>query len=187
MSTISIVGTVGRINPNVAIQTYGYAGTSVQDFVQNVLRDSPFVSLTDSGYYGGNVGAILGSAGILKAGVAEDQGGSLPATDSVAKTGSVSNFSAGSIMSMVAGSVDNIAAINTITAISLTDSDGVYGAYKTNPIPLQSSPVPHDNNNPLYFDAFGNEVSSPLVGGSLMDGAVIALTKPTSLKGTRIF
>jgi hypothetical protein len=187
MSTISIVGTVGRINPNVAIQTYGYAGTSVQDFVQNVLRDSPFVSLTDSGYYGGNVGAILGSAGILKAGVAEDQGGSLPATDSVAKTGSVSNFSAGSIMSMVAGSVDNIAAINTITAISLTGTDGVYGAYKTNPIPQQTTPVLHDNNNPLYFDTNGNEVSSPLIGGSLMDGAVIALTKPTSLTGTRIF
>jgi len=187
MSTISIAGTVGRIDPNEAIQTYGGAGTSVQDFVQNVLIDDPYVSLTDSGFTGGNVGAIVGSAGILKAGVAEDQGGSLPATDSVAKTGSVATFSAGSIMSMVAGSVDNIAAINTITAISLTDTDGVYGAYKTNPIPLQSSPVPHDNNNPLYFDAFGNEVSSPLVGGSLMDGAVIALTKPTSLKGTRIF
>ena len=186
MSTISIAGTVGRIDPHVAIQTYGGAGTSVQDFVQNVLRDFPFVSLTDSGFAGGNVGAIVGSAGILKAGVAEDQGGSLPAGDSVAKTGSVSNFSAGSIMSMVAGSVDNIAAINKITAISI-GADGVYGAYKTNPIPLQTSPVPHDNNNPLYFDPYGNEVSSPLVGGSLMDGAVIALTKPTSLTGTRVF
>jgi hypothetical protein len=98
-------------------------------------------------------------------------------------------------MSMVAGSVDNIAAINTIAAISLTDTDGVYGAYKTNPVGPSTTPpappdpsvtIPHNDNNPLYFDAYGNEVSSPLVGGSLMDGAVIALTKPTNLTGTRV-
>ncbi len=170
ISGITLVGEAGRIKDDVAIKSYG------DDFVENVLRNSPETQLNDTM---GNVGVIVGVAGRVK--------GDLPAWDGSAKTGSVTNFSAGSIMSMVAGSVDRIAAINTISGIKITGATGVLGAYKTVPI----GPGPdHSPTLSRYFsgpDQTGSQVSAPVLGGSLADGAIVVQNNNSGLIGPRLF
>lgn len=161
-----LTGEAGRVDSSVAIVSYA------DDFVQNVLRDAPDTQLTDSL---GNVGVVAGVAGRVKS--------DLPAGDAAAKTGSVTNFTAKSIMSMVAGSVDRIAAINTISGITLTSPGGLLGAYK-------NTPVAHPESSPLYYsgpDQTGSTISAPQVGGSLMDGAVITQNNTSNLSGARLF
>lgn len=172
LSGITLAGEAGRVDETVAIKSYG------SDFVQTVLRGLPATELDDSL---GNVGVIAGVAGRVK--------GDLPAGDAAAKTGSVTNFTARSIMSMVAGSVDRIAAINTISGINLTSPGGVLGAYKTVPVGPQIPPaVPHGPSNPLYYNSDGvTENSTPEIGGVLMDGAVLAQNNNSGLTGSRLF
>lgn len=170
LSGITLAGEAGRVDETVAIKSYA------ADFVQNVLRDNPSVQLSDSV---GNVGVIAGIAGRVK--------GDLPAGDASQKTGSVTNFTASSIMSMVAGSVDRIAAINTISGIKLTDVGGVLGAYKTTPVGPSPS---HSETLPLYYSGAnqtGATVAAPVLGGSLMDGAVVVQNNNSGLAASRLF
>jgi hypothetical protein len=172
---VTLVGEAGRVDSTVAIKSYD------TDVVQSILRsDLPTTQLDDTV---GNVGVIVGAAGRVK--------GDLPGGDADAKSGSVTNFTAKSIMSMVAGSVDRIAAINTISNINLTDPAGVLGAFKS--VPDYSALLPvgmvHDANHPAYFsgeDQTGSLGASALPGGSLWDGVVFAQNNNTGLTGPRI-
>lgn len=170
ITNVSLAGEAGRISADVRIQAYE------EGFVENVLRNDTTQELNDSV---GNIGVIVGIAGKVK--------GDLPAGDAALKTGSVTNFAARSIMSMVAGSVDKIAAINTISGIQLTSPSGVLGAYKTTPV----GPTPdHSPTKPLYFsgpEQTGDLVPLPQFGGSLMDGAIVTQNNKSGLTGPRMF
>jgi hypothetical protein len=162
VTNIKLAGDAGRIASNVAIQSYG------PDFVQTTLRDAPATQLTSAV---GNVGVVVGEAGRVR--------GNLPGGDGGAKTGAVTNFSATNIMSMVAGSVDRIAAIRVISGINV--DGGILGAYK-------NTPIPHDASAPLYLAANGvTRLDTPAVGGRLMDGAIITQKNSSGLLGARIF
>ena len=162
VTNIKLAGDAGRIASNVAIQSYG------ADFVQTTLRDAPDTQLTSAV---GNVGVVVGEAGRVR--------GNLPGGDGGAKTGAVTNFSATNIMSMVAGSVDRIAAIRVISGINV--DGGILGAYK-------NTPIPHDASAPLYLAANGvTRLDTPAVGGRLMDGAIITQKNSSGLLGARIF
>ena len=114
------------------------------------------------GQMGGNVGVIVGAAGTVR-------GGSL-AGDGLGKAGSVTTFSAKSIMSMVAGSVDSVASIRSVSAVNVTGANGVFGAFKD----FSGATKPHNLNTPLYFDPAGVQTNSLLLGGRLIDGAIAA-------------
>ena len=119
----------------------------------------------------GNVGVVVGEAGRVR--------GNLPGGDGGAKTGVVSNFTATNIMSMVAGSVDRIAAIRVISGINV--DGGILGAYK-------DTPVSHGASAPLYLAADGlTRLDTPAVGGRLMDGAIITQKNSSGLQGPRVF
>lgn len=163
ISKVNLTGNAGRIASNVAIVSYG------PNFVQSVLRDSPGVQLTNSI---GNVGVVVGEAGRVR--------GGLPAGDGAAKAGSVSDFTANNIMSMVAGSVDRIAAIKSISGITVSPG-GILGAYK-------NTPVAHAANSTVYFAADGvTQVPTPVLGGKLMDGAIVTQNNNAGIQGSRIF
>ncbi len=162
VTNIKLAGDAGRIASNVAIQSYG------ADFVQTTLRDAPDTQLTSAV---GNVGVVVGEAGRVR--------GNLPGGDGGAKTGAVTNFSATNIMSMVAGSVDRIAAIRVISGINV--DGGILGAYK-------NTPIAHDASAPLYLAADGvTRLDTPAVGGRLMDGAIITQKNSSGLQGARLF
>jgi hypothetical protein len=82
-------------------------------------------------------------------------------------------------MSMVAGSVERISAIQTLSNVSVS-AGGTVGAWK-------NTPIPHPSNSPLYFDGNGNPTSVASPGGALMDGAVLARANNSSLSGIRVF
>lgn len=163
VSRVTLAGDAGRIDSSVAITNYA------ANFVQTTLRDSPTTQLNDAT---GNVGVVVGDAGRVR--------GGLPAGDAAAKVGSVSSFSANNIMSMVAGSVDRIAAIRSISGISVS-SGGILGAYK-------NTPIAHAPGSPLYLAPDGvTQIPSPVQGGRLMDGAIVTQINNSGLLGARIF
>jgi len=166
ITNTNLAGNAGNISQTVAIVTYGGPNTNITDFVNDVLRNSPTTEITD---LVGNTGVLVGAAGQVKDGNS--------ALDGV--NGSVTNFKAKNIMSMVAGSVDRISTIQSIN--NLTVPGGILGSYKTNPIGPQPN---HSPSIPLYFDANGNETNVATPGGSLMDGAILTRTNnsgfPTS-------
>ena len=93
-------------------------GTTMQDFVDNYILGDPSAPLTDAV---GNVGLVAGAAGFVLG-----TGGALvPSTDGV--NGSVSNVHAASIMSMIAGNVDKIALIQSLTDYGITTIAGDLG------------------------------------------------------------
>lgn len=170
ISNVSLAGDAGRIDSTVAIKSYA------DNFVQDILRDGASTQLTDAL---GNVGVVVGASGRVK--------GDLPSGDASAKTGSVSNFTASNIMSMVAGSVDRIAVINTISGIKLTEAGGVFGAYKTVPIGPSAT---HSATLPVYYSGpnqSGVEVATAQIGGSLADGAVVVQHDKSGLLSPRLF
>lgn len=170
ITNISIAGTIGNLAPEIAIRAYndidnnGKVDESMSQFVKNFFVDSlnPLVNLDDSI---GNVGLVAGIAGRVKDG--------LPASPGI--NGGVSNLVARSILSMVAGSVDNIAAIQVLSGISLSDPNGVFGGDK--PVLGQLDYLNQDGslNN-----------TGPVLGGALIDGAVVAKSLG-GLTGPRVF
>jgi hypothetical protein len=176
LSKILLLSQAGRGRAAVAIAAYdpipvaGGAQVEFADFVRTAngwtysIGDSvrtPTV-LDPVGQAGGNVGVIVGAAGTVR-------GGSF-AGDGLAKAGSVTTFSAKSIMSMVAGSVDNVASIRSVSALTVTGANGVFGAFKD----FTGATKPHNLNTPLYFDPAGLQTNDLLFGGRLIDGAIAA-------------
>jgi hypothetical protein len=182
LSKVILASQAGRGNAGVPIVGYnpipvGPAQFEFVDFVRttNGWAYSVGDSVTPAaigvvGQMGGNVGVIVGAAGTVR--------GDSFAADGLSKAGSVTGFQARSIMSMVAGSVDNIASIRAISSVQVTAPNGVYGAFKD----FAGATKPHNLNTPLYLDAAGLQTNQLVLGGALIDGAVVAQNiTPTSL------
>jgi hypothetical protein len=83
-------------------------------------------------------------------------------------------------MSAVAGSVDRIASIQTLTNVRVRFEGAIYGADKAVPDPATAG------GRPDYLDEAGNLVTAPVLGGELLDGAIIA-KNDRPLRSTRDF
>jgi hypothetical protein len=160
VTNVKLAGDAGIMDKTVAIKSYVPYGSPMSDFVDAVRSGS--VTSIDSST--GNVGVVVGNSGYLRNGA--------PSTVGVA--GSVSGFEARNVMSMVAGSVDRIAAIVSVSGLQLVNGGTVVGAFKDgdpiNPV------VSHVNGNAYYSDAdyAGAVQDNARPGGSLVDGAVVA-------------
>ena len=107
----------------------------------------------------GNVGLVAGAAGRVL--------GNLPAQNGI--NGSVNNVSAQHIMSMVAGSVDQVDFIQKLT--NYTALAGGYGSDKS----ISEFGYPASTGALDYVSAGGVLTNSPLPGGGiLIDGAFVA-------------
>jgi hypothetical protein len=163
ISNVKLAGDAGAWAQNLAIKSYVAFGRPMNDFVSDV-RIGVVTQLDPTV---GNVGVVVGQAGFVR----NDQ----PATAGV--TGSVSGFGANRIMSMVAGSVDRLAAITSVSGLRFSEA----GAFKVGDA---SGPVTHVNGNAYYAgsDYTGGVVKDASPGGTLVDGAVLT-RKFTALPG----
>jgi hypothetical protein len=176
-----ISGSAGNIDPQVRLKAYYdiKADQTMGDFIDSQLRN-PLVpgAITDNV---GMVGVVAGAAGRLKSvavGYDDTTTGdpadpnqiifrSKPATGG--KNGNVINFTARNIASMVAGSVDRIAAVQVVGGINLTGG-GVVGK--------DLSPIVEPGP---YRDQDNNIVPEPVLDGRLVNGALVyAKFKPKS-------
>ena len=181
-------------NANQPIRSYtdtngdGVDDETMQQFVDTQLTGTVdilgFTPVTgydrDTFFAPGNVGIVAGVAGRVA--------GNQPPRDGV--NGSVQNIAASSFMSIIAGSVNNIAPVTTVSGLTLKSPDGVLGADKS----LPGSATAGGPNNLLdYYDQNGNVVHSPVQPGfRLIDGAIYALNivqpaTPPNIAGPRVF
>ena len=193
VENVNLTGTVGAISrdttlgavTNPAIQAYAVTDdtgttttmpiTAIIDLLAN--PDSQFagglndnVDLTMAGVISGNVGIVAGQSGTVRNGQ--------PASDGV--NGDVTDISAASIMSIVAGSVNAVAPVRILSGITVTNSDGVLGADKS-----PTAPFGPNGQLDYYNPTLGEDVTNLAAGYSLIDGALFA--SQTTLRGPRIF
>ena len=118
----------------------------------------------------GNVGIVVGAAGRLKQGFTGYSTSHIPIFESNPAfgglNGSLTNITAREIMSAVAGSVERIAAIQTVADLTILAGARV-GVSKTVGDPVN------------YRDRDGNPVTDPVIDGQLLDGALVSSTQPT--------
>jgi len=147
ITSVNLTGTIGNIDHSVPIKSY--SSTFITD-----MRDAA-VNFTTPGFSdaNGNVGLVAGAAGRVY--------GDNPAAQST--NGSVKNLTARAIMSMVAGSVDRVAAIQSAKNITVTLINGDFGSDKGTSGVLD------------YYDELGNPVNNFVPGGGLIDGAIFTL------------
>jgi hypothetical protein len=167
VTNINLAGTVGAssrdpnsgVNPPIRayndLNNDGTTDATIAQFVRDnlggviggfgqLIPNNPAFILDN---VAGNVGIVAGAAGRVL--------GGQPARDGV--NGSVQNVSASSIMSIVAGSVDRVSPVQTLSGISARNIDGVLGADKSLPT-SQFGGAP--NNVVEYFIENGQGVSS---------------------------
>jgi hypothetical protein len=186
ITNVSITGNIGNSDPNVAIVSYNniftgvttngvITGPTMQDFVDNYILGRPDLALNDSV---GNVGLVAGAAGRVE-GTAIDPITNLPVPapgtltpSSNGINGYVTNIRAQSIMSMIAGNVEQVDLIQSLTNYAVTVNGGNYGANKI------ASSIPGFVgvlNQLNYISADGLLTDTPLPGGgALLDGAILA-------------
>jgi hypothetical protein len=184
VTNIALAGSIGVALDNstdeaVAIKSYNdlLGGQSMQQFVDNyILGTGVSNPMSDTV---GNVGLVAGAAGRVYGGTAYPNG--LPSANGI--SGSVNNISAANIMSMVAGNVEQVAQIQSLTNYSVNITGGVYGSTKL------VAAVPYSGTLsatlPNYISPSGDIVNSPLPGGGvLLDGAFVAknIRNPKSIR-----
>jgi len=186
IKNINLNGSVGTVDPTRAIKAYndtdgdGINDKTLAEWVQDYIRvpvddDGNPILPTGIGDGVGNVGIVAGAAGRIKA-IAVEGGGfeTQPAPGSGKLTGTVQNLTARLLMSAIAGDVNSIAAIHVaknITILSgLVGADkGVFGTVE-------------------YYDLDDNIVSTPVLGGRLLDGAFISDNRVPEIDGKpRVF
>jgi hypothetical protein len=187
INNVFITGDIGNVDTTTAIKAYNniFANQRVADFVANSLVAAPAFILNDSV---GNVGIVVGAKGRVQD---ENHDGVLdPSTGGT--NGSLSNVTAQNIMSAVAGSVDRIASIASITNLNVSIVGGVYGADKViDSTGAVISPDGHaysagPNIANLDYLSAGTPASVPAtvnghwqdsavdaLGGKLVDGAIL--------------
>jgi hypothetical protein len=183
---VSIQGSIGNSDATVAIKSYNdiFAGQTMQDFVDTYIIADETAVMSDSI---GNVGLVAGAAGRVE--------GGLPSMNGI--NGSVSNVHAENIMSMVAGNVDQVDLIRSLTNYGVTITDGILGATKTeyyNPVTGADESVVDGKalvaTQIKYFEVDGALDTTPLPGGGeLIDGAFLAqnirkIQSPRDFQGT---
>lgn len=169
ISNVNLAGDAGIMDSSIEIKDY--SSTFVSDIAHDIRSFGFTFTLAD--YGAGNVGVLAGNKGFIRDGN--------PVTGG--STGSVSHFKAQNIMSMVAGSVENIATIASATDIGFQNTSGIIGAYKTvangTPVPFSNVDPKHSSSDPLYYTNAhytGTLTPDASAGGSLVDGAVLAGT-----------
>ena len=187
----NIVGNIGNSDPTVAIKAYNnikddyHADETMGQFVQNTFRDPSQIFSTFINDDLGNVGIVAGAAGRVKNNQLAYNG----------SYGSVSNlvFNTGSkIMSMVAGAVDDIARIQSVSvrlAVGSSIPDGDAGADKS---VVASGTTPSTQPALGQVDYFTNLGTPDTVvhgaaqwGYGLIDGAIFA-RNVSGMSGTRV-
>lgn len=194
------------LRANVPIKSYtdldgnGVDDITVDELIQSRYRFEPtdlFAPFTLDDTLG-NVGIVVGSAGRIK--LAETSPGiytSQPAKDGV--NGSLSNVTARNLLSAVAGSVNQIAAIQSITGLKIgagtgaNFTPGVVGSDKDptrNPFVQPPNPLAVLDPTPGsifdYLDVNGQGNLEAQLDGRLIDGAVVARTISGFIDG-RVF
>ncbi|MGA3171260.1 MAG: hypothetical protein ABSE62_09610 [Chthoniobacteraceae bacterium] len=216
---VSVAGTIGNMNPNTPIISYdnvlnplgvignGFGGFitgvfTMQDFVNDYILGDAAAPMTDAT---GSVGLVAGAAGYVNGPLVNGLPSLIPSFNGV--NGSVSNVFAEQIMSMVAGNVNNVALIQSVTNYGSTIS-GKLGASKDvwyNPLTLADQysvgatllgagpgPGPDNPDQLNYIGQFGGNIggysNSPLPGGGeLIDGAIAAISGDDSSPSIREF
>jgi len=129
----------------------------------------------------GNVGLVAGAAGRVEGANAVAQ--TVASTDGV--NGSVTNVHAENIMSMIAGNVDQVALIQSLSDFGVP-AGGILGAS----VPIYFNPVSGGTESTIngtqlsgsnlnYLNTSGVLVTNPLPGGGeLIDGAIMAKNLP---------
>jgi len=173
ISNVTIAGDIGDVSATSAIVAYNdiNAGQLVSDFVTNTLIGAPTTDLRTAG----NVGIVVGATGRVR----DNNGDGELDPASVGINGSLTNVLASNIMSAVAGSVDRIASIQSLTNVEVRVEGAIYGADKSVPPPATAGSVD-------YLDSNGNLIHTPELGGELLDGAIIA-KNDRALKSIRDF
>ncbi len=169
-------GTLGNILPNIPIKSYFdfTLGESMKTFVDSQFRD-PLApgSAEDSA---GNVGLVVGAAGRLKKVFSGYSTNHTPIFESApapgGKNGNLGSITATAILSAVAGNVARIAAIQTVSGITI-DAGQEVGVDKPDIV--------------NYINKFGLPVEKPEIDGALVDGAIISSTQATNLKKQTVF
>lgn len=175
ISNVSLAGSAGTIDPNAAIRSFA------PDFA-SLVRSGTISVINNETVGVGNVGVLVGAGGLIR----NEQ----PASGAL--SGSVAGFAAKDIMSMVAGSVDRIAAITSVSGIQLVNGGTNIGVLKNsyiNPNTLEEVAVSPDLRKEYPTIFFGSPVSpsTPVPpgfqpyqilpnasgGGDLIDGAVV--------------
>ena len=169
---VNVAGSIGNaIDPTVAIKSYNniLAGQTMQQFVNSYILGDPSGVMSDTV---GNVGIVAGAAGRIYGGQGYPDG--LPSANGI--NGSVANIYAENIMSMIAGNVDQVAQIQSLTNYNVTITGGILGSNKT----ASSHPGYVGVLGTLnYINAAGQLESGPNAtplpgGGELLDGAFVA-------------
>lgn len=171
VTNVVLAGNAGVIGQNALIRSYAF------DFADQ-LRAGVITTANDPGV--GNVGVLVGSKGFARNDRAVTGG----------VTGSVSNFTAGNIMSMVAGSVDRVAKITAITNLQITaGNSAILGDAKNSPLsPLGPAPLRNPSTTPAYLEPDGGPVTNELQGGGgLIDGAIFTSRYTGPLDSLRFF
>lgn len=189
ITRVNLAGDAGRIDPDVAIRSYD------PDFVAQV-RNGETTVINDKTPGVGNVGVLVGAAGAVR--------NDLPVSGG--RAGSVDGFVAKNVMSMVAGSVDRVAAITSVSGLRLQNGGTVLGALKdsyfdpndnlftvfdaaTNPRPSSTAYFAPPASPPLTVPpGFEPYVFAPNAssGSSLIDGAVLTF-KYSGPSSNRVF
>lgn len=204
ITNVFVAGSIGNAgDPNdidIAIKAYNplYDGNALNDdmgdFVRNRIVGAPgdttFV-LTNLTSSVGNVGIVVGAKGriqdVNQDGIldpAPDVSGSVP-------NGSLLNVRAQHIMSAVAGHVERIASIQVLRDVRVTIDGGEYGSdkrveadatpttsvdghlYTAGPTPGSLDYLRADGT---FSTPVGSTIGTPIIGGRLVDGAIIAKT-----------
>ena len=190
ITNIYVQGSIGNCDADVAIKSYNnlLAGQTMQDFVDSYILGNPSGSMNDTI---GNVGLVAGAAGNVE--------GNLYSSNGV--NGSVNNVHAQNIMSMIAGNVDQVQAIQSLTNYGSTISSGggILGANKHvyyNPTTGMDQTVVDGVDLTLtsqtspgnYIAANGTYSHTPLPGGGeLIDGAFVAKNNRNTEDSSRDF
>lgn len=163
-------------------------------FVRTALLGNPevppptFVALPLVNGDTGNVGIVVGAKGRVHDGnndgildPAPDVTGSVP-------NGSLLNVQAGHILSAVAGHVEQIAAIQVLKNVRVTTVGGEYGSDRavdttgqtqsSDGVLFELGPIPGSLD---YLRPDGTHTPTPVIGGRLVDGAIVAKTSRTPL------
>lgn len=204
ISKVTLAGDAGNVSPggasdpSSAIKSYNdiYINERVADFVGRQFLFDPVLggSLTALDDRAGNVGIVVGGKGRVR----DNNGDGLLDPSTAGQNGSLNDIEATNIMSAVADSVDRIAAIREVNNVRLTSVGGVFGADKRvdsygrvasgngviySPL-LDYLTYDNPDTNDVPGDMITEEdmhTSTPVLGGKLVDGAIVGSNQRTKL------
>jgi hypothetical protein len=188
-------GTNAPIKPYNPLTDIDPSNDRMSDFVRTSLVGDPetvpagFVALPLVNGDTGNVGIVVGAKGRVRDG--NNDGKLDPAPDVVGSVpnGSLINVRAAHIMSAVADHVERIASIQVLRDVIVTTTGGEYGsdrnvdttgatASPTDGVPYTLGPIPGSLD---YLRPDGTHSPTPVIGGRLVDGAIVAKTSRVPL------